>query len=1152
MPIKDSKISFASLRKQILEKSGKDYWRSVEEFAETPEFEEFVKQEYPTHAEEWEDGLSRRNFIKVMGASLAFAGLTGCVIQPAEKIVPYVKQPEEIVPGKALFYATSMSVGGTGVGLLAKSNEGRPTKIEGNPDHPGSLGATNVWAQAALLQMYDPDRSQEVRYRGGQSTWQSFMTQVRGAVDQLRGDGGTGIRFLTETVTSPTLIAQFKQILTELPNARLYQYEPANRDNATAGAKMAFGSATKAIYKFDQAARILSLDSDFLSSFNVRYTKDFVKGRNFSEEKQDINRLYMVETSVSITGAKADHRIGVKPSQMPDVARAIAAAVGVGAANSTYTENAQWISALAKDLQANRGKSVVVAGDNQPPVVHALAHAMNQALGNVGATVTYAEPFEPNADTLQIDNLRQLIQEIDGGAVKMLVVLDANPVYNTPFDLRLNAERMNKIPLRIHTGLYQDETAELCQWHVNAKHFLESWGDTRAYDGTVSIVQPLVEPLYEGKSLHEVVQIFARENFDQKDRDIVKNFWQKQGFATGAPRAMATTATSGGGNSASGNSETGNSSGINSQSGGNSQTSRAMNNSGGNNNNNNNAAMNSGGALTRNSTTTPQNNSSSQQVQPIQTDTQTTNAVANSKNFDAQWRKVVHDGLVPNSAAQAKNVSVNTAFLTQNIPAMGGSGGVEFSIQPDPCVHDGRFSNNGWLQELPKNLTKVTWENVALVSPTTARRLGFNQTRSEDEQNGGVEGTSFINTTGGNLFSDLATVRCNGAEIQNAVPVWIAPGQPDDVVTIYTGYGRARAGQIGTGIGYNAYDVVKSDAASFAAGEIIGRGAQENIASTQTHFNMEGRDLLRVWDLEQFQENPKLGEQHNEYDKSMYDESQPGGEFQKHYSENHRWGMTIDLNNCVGCNACVVACQSENNIPVVGKDQIARSREMHWMRIDTYYTGSDLNSPETLSFQPVLCQQCEQAPCETVCPVHATVHSAEGLNDMVYNRCVGTRYCSNNCPYKVRRFNFLLYQDWNTPQYKLMRNPEVTIRSRGVMEKCTYCTQRISSARIEAQKDGGRMVRDGEVQTACQTVCPADAIVFGDLNDKNSQVSRLKQDPRNYILLNELNTQPRTTYLASLKNQNKEMPDYKPVIIKVSNLEREKNTEAGVPHEPTH
>jgi MoCo/4Fe-4S cofactor protein with predicted Tat translocation signal len=1115
MPSKDSKKNFALLRERILEKSGKDYWRSVEEFVDAPEFEEFVNREYPSQAEDWEDGLSRRNFIKVMGASLAFAGLSGCVIQPAEKIIPYVRQPEDLVPGKPLFYATAMTLAGTAVGLLAKSNEGRPTKIEGNPDHPGSLGATDLLAQAAILSMYDPDRSQEVTYRGNPKTWQSFTSELRNAIEENRKDGGAGVRFLTETVTSPTLIQQFNQIKTELPNSRWIQYEPINKDNAMAGAKMAFGSPVQTIYKLDQADRVLSLDKDIFSDFNVRYTKDYIKKRNFSEEQKEINRLYTIETTISITGAKSDHRLGIKPSEMTQIAKAIAGGLGVAGASGTgLSEKAsKWIAPLVKDLLEHKGKSLVVVGDNQPPIIHALGHAMNQALGNVGTTITYAEPFSPNSETSQVDQLKQLVADIDGGGVKMLVIMGGNPVYNTPADLKLNKERLDKIPLRVHLGQHFDETAEISHWHVSEKHFLEMWSDTRAYDGTVSIVQPLINPLYDSKSMHELAQLFFKENFDKKDYDIIKESWQKQGF-TSALKVSATTQTT--------NNTTPKAQAT-------PQSSPAATTTA-------NTSANTKIGNTKNPTASSM--ASNTQVQP----SNTTSAAASpvTKSFEDNWKKIVHDGLIPNTAATAKTVSINAAFLSQpqNTPAVSGS--LEISILPDPSVYDGRFTNNGWLQELPNPLTKITWDNVALVSPATAKRLGINQSRDEKEFAGGEQGSSFINTKGGNMFSDLVTLKFQGATVSKPVPVWIAPGQPDDVVTIHMGYGRTRAGRIGTGLGYSAFDVMRSDAMNFGAGEITKTGAQTTIASTQIHFNMEGRDLLRVWDLDTFEKNPTIGEQENEYDKTMY----PTEEYQKQYDENYRWAMTVDLNNCVGCNACVVACQSENNIPVVGKEQVERSREMHWMRIDTYY-GGELNDPQGPHFQPLLCQQCEQAPCEVVCPVTATVHSAEGLNDMVYNRCVGTRYCSNNCPYKVRRFNFLLYQDWNTPQYKLMRNPEVTIRSRGVMEKCTYCTQRIASARIEAEKDG-RKVRDGEVQTACQAVCPADAIVFGDLNDKNSRVTKLKKDHRNYNLLNELNTQPRTTYLAGLKNQNREMPDY--VVQKVEAAKHE----APKGEEPTH
>ncbi len=1021
MTSKDNQSNFAVLRNKILSQSGKNYWRSVEEYVDAPEFAEFVSQEYPQHAEEWSDGFSRRNFIKVMGASLALAGLSGCIIQPAEQIVPYVKQPEEIMPGKPLFFATAMTLGGIATGLLARSNEGRPTKIEGNPEHVGSLGATDVFAQAELLSLYDPDRSQKITFRGESKTWQSFVAEFRGAIEENRKDGGTGIRFLTETVTSPTLIAQFKQILTELPNAKWYQYEPVNKDNVYQGAKLAFGSVANTVCKFDKAERILTLDADIFGGNNVRYLKDFAKARKVGhgehgEAEHKMSRLYAVETTLSLTGAKADHRLAVKPSELPEVAKAIAKAIGVSGANSTYSN--KWVDVMAKDLLAYKGKSLVVAGDNQPPVVHALAHAMNATLGNVGQTVSYTEPMSEKSDVLQTDGLKELIKDIDAGAVKNLVIIGGNPVYNTPADLKLNQERLFKIPMTVHVGAQVDETGELCRWHVNGKHFLEMWSDTRAFDGTATIVQPLVQALYDGKSAHEIVQLFAKENFEKKEIDIVKDYWK-------------------------------------------------------------------------------------------------TNGLADEKT----WRKAVHDGSVANSALATKTVTATTGFLAQATPAPTGSGAFEIAILPDPSIYDGRYTNNGWLQEIPNPLTKITWENVALVSPNTAAKLGVNQKRDAQGGAGAAEGTAFVNTKGGNLFSDLVTIKYQDGTISQKVPMWIAPGQPDDVITIFLGYGRTKSGKVGTGIGYNAYEVRKSDAMWFGKGDVTKIDETTTVASSQTHFNIEDREteILRVFDYDNLEKQAEASHQHDEYDKSMF----PRIEY-----KDRKWGMNIDLNSCVGCNACVLACQSENNIPVVGKEQVERSREMQWMRVDAYFEGDDINNPKALNFQPMLCQQCEQAPCELVCPVHATVHSPEGLNDMVYNRCIGTRYCSNNCPYKVRRFNFMLYQDWNTPQYKLMRNPEVTIRSRGVMEKCTYCTQRISDARISAEK-AGRPVKDGEVVTACEAACPTDAIVFGDLNDKESRVAKLSKDHRNYNVLNSLNTQPRTTYLAGVRNQNKEMPDYR-------------------------
>lgn len=1070
MPIPESTNGFAQMREKILSQSGKEYWRSVEEFADTPEFEDQIKGEFPLNVENWDDSLSRRNFVKVMGASLALAGMSGCVIQPPEKIVPYVKQPEDMIPGKPLFFATAMSLGGIATGLLAKSFDGRPVKIEGNPEHPGSLGSTDILAQASLLGMYDPDRSQETLNRGNPRSWQDFVKAVRTAVAENAVDGGAGVRFLTETVSSPTLQDQFKRLAAEMPNAKWIQYEPVNQDNAIAGARLAFGSPANTVYKIEAAERILTLDADIFSGFNVRYISDFSKGRALSEEKKEINRLYAIETTTTLAGAKADHRLAVKPSQIPEIAKALAKAIGVAGANSTYTENAAWIAALAKDLNEHKGRSLVIVGDNQPPVVHALAHAINAALGNVGKTVTYTDTLTPYEKT-QTEQLRELVADIDAGLVKALVILGGNPVYNTPSDLKINEERMKKIPLRIHLGQHNDETAEHCHWHVSEKHYLESWSDARAYDGTASIVQPLVQPLYDSRNAHEVVQLFFRENFEKKDLDIVKEYWQAQNISAAPRPATARTEAA--------------------------------------------AAPDAPGAAS---------------PTPAAAPAVTTPASAAPKTFEDNWRKAVHDGIVPNTVLPAKPLSVNAAFLSQPENEPIASGNIEIAILPDPSVYDGRFVNNGWLQELPNPLTKVTWENVALVSPATAAKLSLNRGNDADEISGGERGTAFVNTKGNNMTADLVTLKYQGGEIKKGVPMWISPGQPDDVITIFMGYGRTKAGKIGTGLGYSAFDVQRSDAMNFGFGEITKTGEKAMIASTQIHFNMEGRDILRTFDVDAFEANPDIGHQPDEYPKTMYDTATGTDVYQKQYAENHKWGMTIDLNSCVGCNACVVACQAENNIPVVGKEQVERSREMHWIRVDTYYSGGDVNNPGGVYFQPLNCMQCEQAPCEVVCPVTATVHSPEGLNDMVYNRCVGTRYCSNNCPYKVRRFNFLLYQDWDTPQYKLLRNPEVSIRSRGVMEKCTYCTQRISAARIEAEKDG-RRVRDGEIVTACQSACPSNAIIFGDMNDPLSKIAKSKKDHRDYNLLNELNTQPRTTYLAGLKNQNKEMPDYKPLPI---------------------
>jgi molybdopterin-containing oxidoreductase family iron-sulfur binding subunit len=1069
----------------------KSYWRSLEELADAPEFREFVEREYPQHAEEWNDPVERRTFLKLMGASLALAGLSGCVFQPPEKIVPNVKQPEDSIPGKALFFATASSLGGIATPLLARSNEGRPTKLEGNPDHPNSRNgdpqdrgssATDIFSQASVLGLYDPDRSQIPLYREESRTWSTFVGEMRTALDEQRPKQGAGLRFLTETITSPTLAAQIKGILTEFPLAKWHQYEPVNNDNARAGAVMAFGQPLQTSYDFRKADRILSLDADFLSAHpgTLKYARDFAARRrqgasrspniqfdtNARTEPSDLMcRLYVIETTPTTTGASADHHWSIKPSELLKAANAIAAGVGVkNVAGSTSTSG---LDAVARDLQQHKGASIVIAGKEAPAQVHALAHVMNDALGNVGTTVFYTDPVEANSVD-QRESLQELLNDIDGGRVELLVIVGGNPVYNTPADLKLDKNRMFKTKLRVHLSQYKDETSDLCHWNIPESHYLETWSDTRAYDGTVSIVQPLIEPLYQSKSAHELLAVFTPQ-YDKKPYDIVRDYWRGA-----SPQPDGTRQTAGAGNeTASGR--------------GSSPTVRE-------------------GAATPTSQPTP------------------------SGDFESWWRKCVHDGFVPNTALPVKSVSAKTDASATNtggtsaVPASGSpivresstNGTFELVFRTDPTIYDGRFANNGWLQELPKPLSKLTWDNAALVSPNTARQLGLTKT---------------IGKKGGDIYVDTIKITHQGRTFSDAVPTWITPGQPDGVITIHLGYGRKRAGRVGSGQGFNAYEIRTADSPWTASGvQVEKANVRYLLAVTQLHFMLEDRnfskedrDILRSQTLEEYLKGTPAGETHDPapddtlYHPELFDYKDQGNGL------NYAWGMAIDLNNCVGCNACTIACQSENNIPIVGKEQVVRSREMHWIRVDTYFKGEDASHPEATNFMPVPCMHCENAPCEPVCPVHATVHSAEGLNDMVYNRCVGTKYCSNNCPYKVRRFNFLLYQDWETPTYQLMRNPEVTVRSRGVMEKCTYCVQRIQGAKIQSELEG-RKVRDGEIVTACQAVCPTEAIVFGDVNDPSSRVSKLKAEQRNYSLLAELNTKPRTTYLTALRNPN---PDIK-------------------------
>jgi MoCo/4Fe-4S cofactor protein with predicted Tat translocation signal len=1005
-PSKRRQLDLTAVREQIEETTGPEYWRSLEELAGSEEFQEMLHREFPKGASEWLDDFSRRGFLKTMGASLALAGLTGCTRMPNTEIVPYVRQPENVIPGRPKFYATAFTLGGYASPILVESHLFRPTKVEGNPQHPASLGGTDIYAQASILDLYDPDRAQNITYMGDVRSWSAFMEAVRGPMSVQKSIAGGGVRILTQTVSSPTLAAQIRDYLDVNPQAKWHVYEPINRDNVYEGAKLAFGEVVETRYDLSKADVIVSLDADFLyAGFpgSSRYTRDFAARRN---PDGNMNRLYVVESTPSSTGMKADHRIPMRASEIESFARALEKhipAKGVGAEqvavlgyiSPSNAEFGKALPAILWDLSAHRGSSIVIAGDHQPPAVHALAHAINQELGNVGKTVFYTEPVDANPVNRN-ESLHSLVEDMRAGKVDLLLILGGNPAYDAPAELEFaSALKSNAVSLKVFLGSHRNETAELCQWHVPEAHYLESWSDARAYDGTVSIVQPLIEPLYGGKTAHEIVTILAGQS-GITGHDLVQQYWQKQ--HTGA-------------------------------------------------------------------------------------------------DFDAFWRKSLHDGFVSGSTYAPKNVALKTTSFPAAQAASGS--GYQLNFRRDPSIYDGRFSNNGWLQELPKPLTKLTWDNPIMIGPAMAERLKLN-------------------------FKDVAELEFNGKKVKGAV--WIQAGHPDNSITVFLGYGRTRAGRVGTGTGLDVYPLRTSQVPWFANGaKLTAAGETYNLASTQGYQTMEtpdggNRPLVQERSLEEYKKDPNFAK-----------EGEPPADLTLYkpfdYSkETYSWGMAIDLNSCVGCNNCIVACQSENNIAVVGKEQTLKGRHMHWLRVDAYYNGPREN-PKAF-FQPLPCMQCEDAPCELVCPVQATIHSSEGLNDMVYNRCVGTRYCSNNCPYKVRRFNFLLFQDWETPQFKLMRNPDVTIRSRGVMEKCTYCVQRISEHRIDAER-ADTTIKDGDLQTACQQSCPANAIVFGNLNDPNSQVNKWKAQARNYSLLGELNTRPRTTYLAEVRNPNPELEESK-------------------------
>ncbi|HYI96925.1 MAG TPA: TAT-variant-translocated molybdopterin oxidoreductase [Bryobacteraceae bacterium] len=972
---------------QITKKlTGKKYWRSLDQYYQTTEFQDWLNKEFPTQAQEMIDEPSRRNVLKLMAASFALGGLTACR-RPVEHILPYSRGVENLIHGKPLFYNTVMSLGGSATGLTARTYEGRPTKIEGNPDHPASLGATRGYHQASVLSLYDPGRMPNVRGDGKDSDWNGFTSYVQTLSGSL--GNGAGLRFLSEPMNSPSFTAVKKHALTRFPAAKWVEYSPIHT-TATA-------QPVAPRIAFDKAAVVVALDSDFLGldDTTVVAVKEFVRGgRKVTDENPLMNRLYAVEPQFSVTGAAADHRFRMKSSEIAGFAGALLSAVQsqelkvVGQGNSSADKA---LSAIAKDLAANRGKSVVVAGPRQSGAVHQIVHQINQALGNVGPVVTYLKPASDQTRP-QLDALKELAGEMANGQVNTLVITAWNPAFNAPADLEFEAN-LKKVANVIYLAQDLDETAMASKWAIPAAHYLESWGDAVAFDGTASIQQPTIQPLHGGKTAAELVA-FVSGYKDLKAYDIVRNHWLP---VVGGEKA---------------------------------------------------------------------------------------------------WKKALHDGVIRPAAAVAGSAAPVFDTATPAPP----TGGYEVIFVPSWSVFDGRFVNNAWLQETPDPMTKLTWDNAALVSQATARKLAV-------------------------AMGDVIAIERNGRKVEGAV--MIQPGLADDTIVIPVGYGRTKVGQVGEGAGFNAYKIRTSDTFGYGGGFNVSKtGRVYPLARTQEFEYQEEpklvgfqedvvRPIVREGTIEEFKKNPHFATEMVEHPplKSLY------GDYD--YSKGQQWAMAIDLNACVGCNACMVACVAENNIGVVGKEQVARGREMHWIRMDRYYTGP-VDEPQVVT-APIPCMQCETAPCENVCPVAATVHSPEGLNDMVYNRCVGTRYCSNNCPYKVRRFNFLNWHINEAEVTKMVYNPEVTVRMRGVMEKCTYCVQRIQNAKIDAKVEGRRWLKDGEVTPACAQACPSDAIVFGNVNDLESRVAKMKVSPRNYGMLAELNTKPRTTYLAKLRNPNPEL-----------------------------
>lgn len=995
----------------------KTYWRSLEDLSRNDAYKEYISREFPDEAGELKDGYSRKNFLQIMGASVALAGLAACR-KPVQKLLPYNEQPEEIVAGIPLQYASTIPVKDSGIGVLITANEGRPTKIEGNPDHPGSRGATGIFHQASILDLYDVDRSRSPRENGETKSWNDFVSFCQ----QHFGDSGRNIAFVSEANGSPTINRLKAEALNRFPNATWATWEAHGPQNALRGTEIAFGTKLRPNYRFDRADVVVSLDYDFMSlgPDTVRSNMDYADHRRVSQTDDSMSRLYAVETTLSVTGSNADHRLRVKASEMPAFVAALASALsgsvsGLGAFSGVNNDFSQhsWISVLAQDLLNNRGSSIVAVGEDYAPEVHAMAAAINAALGNAGSSVEYLETGFHDG-SYNPDALANVAEGIRSGNFDTLVIIGGNPVFDAPADLNF-ADLMDAVGTSIHLSSHIDETSAKATWHVNRAHYLEFWGDATSYEGKASVIQPLIRPLFDGKSEAEL--LYAIINGESAEGyDLVRETW---------------------------------------------------------------------------------------------------NDVITS-NFSSGWNEVVHNGIHEGDGFPVRSVSVASGMADAVSSYLSGlssssSDDIELVIRADNTVFDGRFANNGWLQELPDPITKITWDNVAAMSPATADRLG-------------VRARKF-----GETDYDLVTLEVNGTSV--TMPAWILPGHADNSITVTTGYGRTSIGKVADDIGHNTFVFRTTSnmmvhpvvSVSMAAGTYP-------IACTQNHNQMEDRPLVREATLEEYRANPTFAPD-MVYVPGRQEDGNAPNLFNDQLFPSHQpqWGMAIDLNACTGCGVCTIACQSENNIPVIGKREVARNREMHWIRIDRYYLG-DQADPQVVH-QPITCMHCEQAPCELVCPVAATTHSDDGLNQMTYNQCIGTRYCSNNCPFKVRRFNFFNYaKNWleideDPDIIQMAMNPDVSVRFRGVMEKCTYCVQRINRGKIATKNETGNSIKpaDGTVKTACQQACPSQAITFGDLTDEQSIISITKRNNRNYVMLEELNIRPRTSYLAKLRNPNSQL-----------------------------